>query len=131
MSEDTTSDKEGNGNANGKQNFRREIVLVGNKNACGYCFSGDRDLREAAKKNPSIHYRYVPIESEEGERILEEEGVKPERDEDGNEIFPMPFIKDCKVNEKGETVQNSCRKIEGYKKSDWRDLDSSEFPSLD
>src|ERR1041384_422394 len=100
----------------------RDITVVGRKegpNACKYCKQADTSIpqaiEEAKGKGSTINYNYkfVDIDSDEGQKIIKDEGLDPE------EGFGMPLIKDCKVSAEGE---KNCTVKEGYDDRDWYDL---------
>ena len=100
----------------------RDITVIGRKegpHACKYCTAADTEIPkaiQAAKEKGSttkFNYKFVDIDSDEGQRIIKDEGLDPE------EGFGMPVIKDCKRKEGQEP---SCTVKEGYDDRDWYDL---------
>ncbi len=90
----------------------RDITIIG-KNNCEFCRSAKDRVSEMAENNSNIHWRFVDIESDEGDKILDEEGYRH------NSKMEIPIIKDCKIEK--DTGKKKCRTIEGWSDEDWLD----------
>lgn len=96
---------------------RRKITLIGrtkdtdDDEACPVCKEADDYISSVAKHDNRTTYEKIEADSEEGEKIADEEDVKS-----------IPYIKDCKTYDDGGKERTRCRTIEGFLEDDWSDL---------
>lgn len=96
-------------NDNTRTLVKREIKLIGDKSSCSACDSGDQFF--SSVKKPNLDYKYVDINSPEGNNKFEQTHTEY-----------MPIIEDCKTYSNGET---KCETKNRFDKNDWNDLNES------
>jgi hypothetical protein len=102
-----------------KQYDKREITLIGrtkdsdDDDACEVCTEADKFLSEVVKHDNRVTYKKIEVDSEEGEEIADDKGIKE-----------IPHIEDCKTyKEEGGKQRTRCRNISGFDEDDWSDLE--------
>ncbi len=96
-------------------NDARDIVILG-KESCQHCRSAKEAIADVAERNSNIHWRFIDVDSDEGNKILDEEGYAK------NAKMEIPIIKDCKTTKADDgTDKKSCRTIEGWSEKDFID----------
>lgn len=92
-----------------KDYIKRDITLVGrtqpneegDEKECEVCTEADQFLSNATKHDNRITYKKIEVDTEEGQKIAEDEDIRG-----------LPYIKDCRTFQKGEKPR--CREIEGF-----------------
>ena len=91
-----------------KDYVKRDITLVGRTQPndegdkeCEVCQEADQFLSNATKHDNRITYKKIEVDTEEGQKIAEDEDIRG-----------LPYIKDCRTFQKGEKPR--CREIEGF-----------------
>lgn len=95
-----------------KDYVHRDITMTGRTQPseegdkeCGLCTEADQFFSDAEKHDNRITYRKIEVDTEEGQKIAEDEDIEA-----------LPHIKDCRTFEKGEKPR--CRTIEGWEPQD-------------
>ena len=94
-----------------KEYVSRSITNVGDTEACPICKKSDDYISAVVKHDNRTTYTKIDADSEEGEKIAEEEDIKS-----------IPYIKDCKTYKDGDKERTRCRTIEGFDEGDWSDF---------
>lgn len=107
----------------GKKLEHVDVILYGDKENCGKCADGDKDLSEKTKNSRVISYHYKDIYSDEGQEYLRKKGVK-----EGDNVN-IPYIKACKVELDGDQKKKKCAEVNEYQSDSWKSLENDELPS--
>jgi predicted DCC family thiol-disulfide oxidoreductase YuxK len=101
-----------------------EIVVYGD-NDCGVCTETKADLSSHTQGKANIKYRYVDINSDEGQHYLEHKGVKP------GQKTSVPHIKACKIETQSDgSTKKKCADVDNYDKKKWESVKEGKMPDL-
>jgi len=101
-----------------------EITVYGDSE-CKVCTESKDDLSSATAGKSNIKFKYVDINSEEGQHFLEHKGIKP------GEKTSVPHIQACKVEQQPDgSKKKKCAEVDSYDKEKWKSIKDDKFPDL-
>lgn len=101
-----------------------EITVYGDSE-CKVCTESKDDLSSATAGKSNIKFKYVDINSEEGQHFLEHKGIKP------GEKTSVPHIQACKTETQPDgSKKKKCAEVDSYDKEKWKSIKDDKFPDL-